>query len=603
MAAPRAQLAEAAALLQRRQAAAACAVLEPLAQAFPDDAETARLLAAAQLALGDAASAERSLRAALASRPAHAELHAALGDVLLRRGEESGALTALREALRHEPALPAPCLALARLLRARGCLREALHWARRLVDLLPQVPEAHAELARTLAACGRHDEAVAAQRRALTLAPDSAAAVLNLALALVDAARPAQAARLLRALQHRGIDLPELWFGLARAQLAQEQGDEAEASFRRAIERRPDYLAAHVDLAQALWMRHGDLARACADIDALLARNPTVSALRVAKAGLYRNAGEVGVAYAQLRQALTAQPDDVELQLAAADVALAFDADTALAHAERAAALAPADTALLWTLGDAQLGAGQAAAALATAQRLLERNPDDQHALALRTSAERLGGGPRDPALSDYAQIVRAWRLDTPAGWPDLPAYLRDLATSLRRLHTTRAHPLGQTLRQGTQTNQDLMRSDDPSIRAFVQAVDGPIRRHLEALGQGTDALRRHNRGSYRILGMWSVQLRPYGFHVNHFHPEGWLSSACYIDLPPALGDETDRAGWIAFGEPGIRTRPALPPEHFVRPEPGLLVLFPSYLWHGTVPFAGAPDDTRLTIAFDIQSE
>jgi hypothetical protein len=37
-----------------------------------------------------------------------------------------------------------------------------------------------------------------------------------------------------------------------------------------------------------------------------------------------------------------------------------------------------------------------------------------------------------------------------------------------------------------------------------------------------------------------------------------------------------------------------------VRPEPGLLALFPAYLWHGTVPFSGDPDDTRLTIAFDV---
>ena len=38
--------------------------------------------------------------------------------------------------------------------------------------------------------------------------------------------------------------------------------------------------------------------------------------------------------------------------------------------------------------------------------------------------------------------------------------------------------------------------------------------------------------------------------------------------------------------------------DHFVRPEPGRLVLFPSYMWHGTAPFSG--DEDRLTVAFDI---
>jgi hypothetical protein len=34
-----------------------------------------------------------------------------------------------------------------------------------------------------------------------------------------------------------------------------------------------------------------------------------------------------------------------------------------------------------------------------------------------------------------------------------------------------------------------------------------------------------------------------------------------------------------------------------VRPEVGMLVLFPSYFWHGTVPISG--NQTRLTVAFD----
>jgi hypothetical protein len=37
--------------------------------------------------------------------------------------------------------------------------------------------------------------------------------------------------------------------------------------------------------------------------------------------------------------------------------------------------------------------------------------------------------------------------------------------------------------------------------------------------------------------------------------------------------------------------------EHFVKPKPGRLVLFPSYMWHGTVPFT--TDEARMTIAFD----
>ena len=44
-------------------------------------------------------------------------------------------------------------------------------------------------------------------------------------------------------------------------------------------------------------------------------------------------------------------------------------------------------------------------------------------------------------------------------------------------------------------------------------------------------------------------------------------------------------------------TTPALSPEYSVRPAVGMLVLFPSYFWHGTVPFYS--DQARLTVAFD----
>jgi hypothetical protein len=55
--------------------------------------------------------------------------------------------------------------------------------------------------------------------------------------------------------------------------------------------------------------------------------------------------------------------------------------------------------------------------------------------------------------------------------------------------------------------------------------------------------------------------------------------------------------GILSFGKPGILTTPVLDAEFSVRPEVGLLVLFPSYFWHGTLPFRS--EQPRLTVAFD----
>ena len=191
---------------------------------------------------------------------------------------------------------------------------------------------------------------------------------------------------------------------------------------------------------------------------------------------------------------------------------------------------------------------------------------------------------------------MSAQPLDTPRGWPTLDAYLAELKPALERLHPFRSHPIDQSLRHGSQSSN--LPIEDPVIAAFFEAIDGPIRRYVTALGKGRDAVRKRSQGGYKLKGSWSVRLRPAGFHADHIHPEGWLSSACYIDLPRTVAGSAGREGWIKFGEPGAATYPKLGPEHFVEPAPGLLVLFPSYMWHGTVPFTG--DQHRLTVAFDV---
>ncbi len=100
------------------------------------------------------------------------------------------------------------------------------------------------------------------------------------------------------------------------------------------------------------------------------------------------------------------------------------------------------------------------------------------------------------------------------------------------------------------------------------------------------------------IAGSWSVRLSGSGFHVNHIHPDGWMSSCYYVAVPEAVEDETAKQGWIKFGEPAINIALKDAIRRTIRPAPGRLVLFPSYTWHGTVPFHDGA--ARTTIAFDV---
>ena len=178
-------------------------------------------------------------------------------------------------------------------------------------------------------------------------------------------------------------------------------------------------------------------------------------------------------------------------------------------------------------------------------------------------------------------------------------SFLADLKRSLEKLHDPDGHPLlFQSLRHGTETTAELTRSTDPVIQALFQAFAAPIETYLAHIGHGDDPLRRRNRGDWRFNGSWSVRLRTSGYHNNHVHPRGWISSAFYVDLPDSMSKSSNDDGCLAFGQPGIVTTPPLHVEYVVRPQPGMLVLFPSYMWHGTVPFTS--DQARLTVAFDV---
>lgn len=93
------------------------------------------------------------------------------------------------------------------------------------------------------------------------------------------------------------------------------------------------------------------------------------------------------------------------------------------------------------------------------------------------------------------------------------------------------------------------------------------------------------------------MRLRAQGYHASHSHPAGWISSALYISLPAADTMGAPPAGWLRFGSPPPELGLDLAPYSEVEPTVGKLVLFPSTLWHGTMPFA---DGERLSIAFDI---
>jgi tetratricopeptide (TPR) repeat protein len=523
----------------------------------------------------------------------------ALGEFLYDQDRGPEAAEAWREAHRRDPRFVSGTLSLAQYLIANG---DAAGAVAVLDNSLAGGPDpsfltirasAHGHLGDTQAEMRDYEAAVAASN-------GDPLALQNLAMAQGVAGRMHEAEATIRkaiALQPGSGALNQV---LGQALLSRDAFDEAQAAFEKAAELDPLNPGVHRDLSQLIWMRTGDVAAATAPLDKVLTglTDGDAAPLLVVKGKLLEYAGDMDGARAVLVPPADKPGAPNYLLCAASQVLLPTDPLKAAILAAQAIAKAPNDTFGLATLAQAQLAAGDPDGAEATAERIRKLDPNDQHGVALLATAWRLKGEERYRQLYDYEAFVSAGVIETPAGWDSLEAYLADLKTALERLHGLKAHPIGQTLRGGTQTNVRLEQSDDPAIQAFFKAIDAPIRAYIAGLGEGDDAMRGRPHGEgYRLSGSWSVKLLPGGHHVDHLHHSGWISSAFYVSLPASVRAEGDE-GSIRFGHPGTDTKPAVEAEFRVKPQPGMLVLFPSYMWHGTESFGG--DEPRLTIAFDV---
>lgn len=430
-------------------------------------------------------------------------------------------------------------------------------------------------------------EAVSALAKAAALAPDDALIAHSLARASLEAGLPAidlfERAHLI-APTDGGILL-----GRAAAYFAEKRVDEAIAGLEAQLRIHPNWFDGHGSVARLRWIR-GERETFTASFDEALRGAP-------ADLMLWRellNTLMQGSLFERTHEALARAR-------AAAGESPVFDGLDAVATAEQGriaeadrlfAALGPIEHLTMATRYVRHLlRADRPEEALAVMERWEGLDPDDL-LVPYRSAAWRLTGDARWQWLEGDTRLVGVYDLAD-----RLP--MAALIDRLRGLHFEQSQPLEQSLRGGTQTDGPLFSRIDPEIRALRAVIVETVERHIAQLpprvaGHPTLAYARH--GPVRFAGSWSVRLTGAGFHVNHIHPAGWLSSAFYAALPEGAMGGADHAGWLSLGE-ATELGLDLPPIRLVEPKPGRLVLFPSSMWHGTRPFAAGE---RLTVAFDV---
>jgi tetratricopeptide (TPR) repeat protein len=571
-----------------------------LAAAWPDmaraPAPVAHLMGLVRRAQQRPRDAEMLFRSAIAAAPGDPRHHFALAELLSGLGAHAPAADSYAAAMALDPRFPGVLRGFARAALSAGRAAEAEAVARRLVAEQPSA-EVWDVLSTVLRAQDKLEEAVAAAEEAVKLDPASAPARHSRAVAMTRLGRNEEALAELNSLAARGVSSPALWLNRGIALLNLTRDAEAESMFADGVRRWPFDHHLQNALANTRWMR-GAGPTFTRDYEAVVAQRPDALRLRLACADLLRRADFRDRSEELLREGLARAPEDPAL-LASLGVLLDEMDRTAegLPFIQRAVARAPRLSANRANLACALLRLGRGEEALKEIEPARVAEPLNQEWICYETMALRQMGRPRYHELCDYELMVRPFELPVPPGYASIDEFNAALRESLMRLHVLETHPLDQSLRHGSQTTRSLLCVDDPVVRAYLAALDEPIRAYMDLMGVPDPSHPWSGRktDNYRLAGCWSVRLKANGYHINHLHPAGWISSAYYVYVPPAVATGEGQQGWIKFGEPRWPT-PGCTVEKVVQPQAGRLVLFPSYMWHGTIPFA---EGERMTAPFD----
>lgn len=478
---------------------------------------------------------------------------------------------------------------------AAAILRQALETPPSDAGSLRRLADVALVLQDPASASGFLDAAIAAY------APESPPAAWLRVLGETRAARGelSGAIQAFRAALAKQPDDTDTWRWLARVLRAAGDLPGAIAACRRAVASEPGVWPALGELATLLTETQS-FDEATALFDQAAKSGGSAAPLIVGRAKLDAACGRRSQAIEALQKCVAACPGYVP---AFASLALALRDerrfDESVDTFRRAVVLAPEDATLWCGLGRTLLEAGLAGQAQGIATAYARQRPGHAGALALLALAQvALGDEQGARRLIDHDRFVVRRRLPVPDGFASLDAFNAALAAVSSKHPTLHRAPLSHATAVGLHSGS-LLIDPPPVIRGFEQALHLAVAEYCSALPDWPDHPFVARQPTHRSFDIWSVVMERGGYQVPHIHPAAWLSGVYYPQLPGAMCQHERSEGALVFGKPDrnfpCRVEPTL---MRIRPQEGLLVLFPSYFFHHTVPFDA--DGLRISVAFDV---
>lgn len=238
--------------------------------------------------------------------------------------------------------------------------------------------------------------------------------------------------------------------------------------------------------------------------------------------------------------------------------------------------------------------------ALSVANNCLTIDRYCQNASAYKAMALlQLGRKSEWDELYNYDSMITKMHLSVPPEFISLESFNKDLEREICNHKTLTWEPLERVTHGGAVT-KDILINPSETIKAFKMSLCNALDARITQIRQQPDhPFFSRVPTQYRLTLIASI-LQAQGWHPPHIHESAWLSGVYYVKVPPIIDlcDEK-HSGYLQFGEPDFDL-----PKNWqsdvtlIKPEQGMAVCFPSYFFHGTIPYTG--DGERIGIAFDV---
>lgn len=150
----------------------------------------------------------------------------------------------------------------------------------------------------------------------------------------------------------------------------------------------------------------------------------------------------------------------------------------------------------------------------------------------------------------------------------------------------------------GMQSAGNLLKRSEASFQKLAELIRAQVLAYQHHFADSPYELISSFPREIDFASSWYLRMKKGGYLTSHIHEEGWISGCVYLNLPEKHNQHEGSFEYSTDGDDYPRLHDDFP-STIVDQQIGDLVLFPSSLFHRTIPFQS--EQERICVAFDVK--